>query len=71
MAASYFEFINKTLKAKKGSVIRDIYIAKFLNSYYEITDTDQEKVNKIKELFKVDGLLRIVGSENGFVGYIN
>lgn len=71
MAASNFEFINKALKAKKGAISRDINIGKFLTSYFELTDTDQEKVNKIKKLFKIDGLLRIVGSENGFVGYIN
>lgn len=71
MAASINEFLSKKLKAIKGSVVRDLFIGKFLSSYYEPNDTDNEKVNKIKSLFKIDGLLRVVGSETGFVGYIN
>ncbi|HCT93677.1 MAG: hypothetical protein A2X19_06260 [Bacteroidetes bacterium GWE2_39_28] len=71
MAASVFDFISKTLKATKGAISRNINIGKFLTSYFGLTDSDQEKVDQIKKLFKIDGILRIVGAENGFVGYVN
>lgn len=62
---------------------RDLYIAKFLqnttpvsdwgdgNGYFNSTDTDAEKIAKIKDIFKIDGWARIEqgGGVEGFVGY--
>lgn len=68
----------------------DIYIAKFLQNttpptgddwgdgYFNSTDTEAEKLDKIKGIFKIDGLVLVAkgaadgsAAETGFIGYCN
>ena len=68
----------------------DIYIAKFLQNttppsgddwgdgYFNSTDTEAQKLAKIKDIFKIDGLCLVAkgaadgsAAETGFIGYCN
>lgn len=72
------------------AIQKDLYIAKFLENtiptsseiwgdgYFNSTDTEAQKVAKIKDIFKIDGFLLVAkgavdgsASETGFIGYCN
>jgi len=87
MAAPTTAYKSKMLRAAKGqadttpdlTTARDIYIAKILQNtttdsgdgYFNEEDTDADKVQKIKDLFKLDVLDFIkIGTSFGFVGRV-
>ena len=80
----------KTRRRKAGTpdVDVDLYIAKFLQNttppsgddwgdgYFNSTDTEAQKIAKIKDIFKIDGWLQVAKGtattpEMGFIGYCN
>ena len=80
----------KTRRRKAGTpdVDVDLYIAKFLQNttppsgdnwgdgYFNSTDTEAQKIAKIKDIFKIDGWVQVAKGtattpEMGFIGYCN
>ena len=80
----------KTRRRKAGTPVVDVdlYIAKFLQNttppsgddwgdgYFNSTDTEAQKIAKIKDIFKIDGWVQVAKGtattpEMGFIGYCN
>lgn len=80
----------KTRRRRAGTPVVDVdlYIAKFLQNttpksgddwgdgYFNSTDTEAQKIAKIKDIFKIDGWVQVAKGtattpEMGFIGYCN
>ena len=80
----------KTRRRKAGTPVVDVdlYVAKFLQNttppsgdnwgdgYFNSTDTEAQKIAKIKDIFKIDGWVQVAKGtattpEMGFIGYCN
>lgn len=84
----YKDFKTRRRKAGTPDVDIDLFIAKFLQNttppsgddwgdgYFNSTDTEAEKIAKIKGIFKIDGWIQVAKGtattpDMGFIGYCN
>lgn len=84
----YKDFKARRRKAGTPDVDIDLFIAKFLQNttppsgdnwsdgYFNSTDTEAQKIAKIKDIFKIDGWVQVAKGtattpEMGFIGYCN
>lgn len=84
----YKDFKTRRRKAGTPDVDIDLYIAKFLQNttppsgddwgdgYFNSTDTEVQKIAKIKDIFKIDGWVQVAKGtattpDMGFIGYCN
>ena len=79
----YKDYMTRRRKGGTTPVDIDLYIAKFLQNttaqsgdtwgdgYFNSTDTEAQKIAKIKDIFKIDGFLCVPKgtTENGFIGF--
>lgn len=84
----YKDFKTRRRKSGTPDVDIDLFIAKFLQNttppsgddwgdgYFNSTDTEAEKIAKIKDIFKIDGWIQVAKGtattpDMGFIGYCN
>lgn len=84
----YKDFKTRRRKAGTPDVDIDLFIAKFLQNttppsgddwgdgYFNSTDTEAQKIAKIKDIFKIDGWVQVAKGtattpDMGFIGYCN